>query len=448
MPTEPNSYGTSRRSLLRAVGGGALGLGVAGVSRPAVAAEPTAMPDPVPRWISGHAHGIASTVPDAAPVDLEPLRTMIGDVAVVGLGESTHGAHEQLGLKHRLVRFLVERAGFRSVVLEEDWTKGIQIDEFLRHGRGDPRDLLADAGTPWQCREILDLLVWMREYNERHPTDPVRFAGADVVSVRALAYDAVTDHVARRAPRRLADLSAHYDVIRPAGAIGPHIAWYRGQPDKKPYIDHARAARDLVASLPADPGRRLAPRHAEAIVGFHEYHATSAVAVRDRYMADTVAFWRGYTGGRSIYWASNVHSACGDPLTISYPPFPPSTQTSAGGILRRRYGDRYLSVAMTFDHGEVNAGYPLQRYAVPPPAAQLTDTALAPAAAPADYLLDLRAPAPPAVRSWLRGPAVLRAVGPSYDPASDASYFISGGSLRGWFDVLVHQGLVTATTPL
>ena len=72
----------------------------------------------------------------------------------------------------------------------------------------------------------------------------------------------------------------------------------------------------------------------------------------------------------------------------------------------------------------------------------------APATAPADYLLDLRAPAPPRVRSWLRVPAVLRAVGPSYDPASDASYLMSGGSLRGWFDVLVHQGLVTATTPL
>ncbi|EFC82027.1 hypothetical protein FrEUN1fDRAFT_4845 [Parafrankia sp. EUN1f] len=103
---------------------------------------------------------------------------------------------------------------------------------------------------------------------------------------------------------------------------------------------------------------------------------------------------------------------------------------------------------MTFDHGEVNAGYPLQRYAVPPPTPQFTDTALAPAATAADYLLDLRAPAPPPVRSWLRGPAVLRAIGPSYDPAGDPSYFMSGGSLRGWFDVLVHQGLVTATTPL
>ena len=40
--------------------------------------------------------------------------------SVVGLGESAHGAAEELTLKHRTLRLLVEDMGFRSVAWEED----------------------------------------------------------------------------------------------------------------------------------------------------------------------------------------------------------------------------------------------------------------------------------------------------------------------------------------
>ena len=68
----------------------------------------------------------------------------------------------------------------------------------------------------------------------------MRFAGADVVTERASAYDAVTAYVARVAPQYLDELRTHYTVIRPSGHIGVHIVFYRQQPDKQPFIDHAR----------------------------------------------------------------------------------------------------------------------------------------------------------------------------------------------------------------
>jgi erythromycin esterase len=439
----------SRRDMLRLLGGTAVAAGSIAVPQPATATPaqpdtPASVTGAVTEWIRRRAHRLITSDPDATSQDLWPLLGMIRDAVVVGLGESTHGAHEQFTLKHRLVRFLVEHMGFRSLVLEEDWTKGIQIDEYLLGGQSDPRALLTDAGLPWRTEEILDLITWMRAHNQRHPTDPLRFVGADIVSVRALAYDAVVDYVARVAPQHLDALQAHYAVIRPTSDIGQHIAWYRQQPDKQPFIDHARQARELVAGLPADAGRPLALQHADAIAGFYEYHATGSVAIRDQHMAQTVAFWREHTGDRLIYWASNVHTANGNPLTISYPPFPPATQRSAGSLLRTRYGDGYRSIGMSFDHGAVNAGFPLQPYPVPPPPAQFVDAALAADTIP-DYLLDLRAEAPPAVRYWLHTPAVMRAIGPAYDPTNDPAYHMSGGALADWFDVIIHQQQVTLT---
>src|SRR5688500_6638301 len=62
-------------------------------------------PRPVAGWIR-HNATFLRTVDPAAPLDdLEPLRRSIGDAEIVGLGESTHGAAEELTLKHRTLRF-------------------------------------------------------------------------------------------------------------------------------------------------------------------------------------------------------------------------------------------------------------------------------------------------------------------------------------------------------
>jgi erythromycin esterase len=165
---------------------------------------------------------------------------VVGDAAIVGLGESTHGAHEQFTVKQRIVRMLVEELGFRSLALEEDETKGSQLDEYVVSGAGDLQDLLADAGTPWRTTEIQQLITWFRSCNEAHPDDTVRVVGVDVVAVRSLAYEAVTRYVEQAVPERTAELEQHFATIRPPDDIQQHITWLHRQPDKAALVEHAR----------------------------------------------------------------------------------------------------------------------------------------------------------------------------------------------------------------
>jgi erythromycin esterase len=398
-------------------------------------------------WIKQRAHRIRSIDPGAPLDDLQPLRASLNTAQIVGLGESTHGAHEQFALKQRFVRLLVSELRFRSLVLEEDWTKGVEIDRYVVNGDGDIRAIVADAGIPWRTEEVLETIEWLRRFNDGHRSDPARFVGADIVAVRPLAYDAVTNYVQQHAPDRAAELKGHFDAIYPRGPIFQHIQWYRGVQDKQSLVEHARQAFTLLRDVaPTTEGHALALQHARAIVGFYEYHAQNAVALRDARMAETTMWWQRRTGHKVIFWAANVHTANAPRLTISYPPFPRATQASAGSTLRQEYGAKYLSVGFVFDHGVVNAGFaPPTPHTVERPQRDFVETSLSTALPGIENcFVQLRAEGSEP-DAWISRPAKTRVIGPAYDAKNDAEYWMADGSLAEWFDVVVYQREVTPT---
>ncbi len=126
------------------------------------------MTETVTRWIRQHSHPLT---------ELWRVREMVGDAKVVGLGASSREAHELSAVAHRVLRVLVEEAGFRALALEGDDAVRVGLDAYVRTGAGDPRALLAGARPFWRTEEILDAVRWMRAYNERRPDAPVRFVG-------------------------------------------------------------------------------------------------------------------------------------------------------------------------------------------------------------------------------------------------------------------------------
>jgi erythromycin esterase len=134
--------------------------------------------DDVLGWIRSNADEIATTDPLASLDDLAPLEAIIGDAVVVAVGDSVRGArssHEFFRLKHRVLRFAVERLGFRTLALEErDAGVGPVLDEHVRTGAGDVRTLIAQAWAPWRTRETVDALRWLRSYNAEHRDEMVR----------------------------------------------------------------------------------------------------------------------------------------------------------------------------------------------------------------------------------------------------------------------------------
>jgi erythromycin esterase-like protein len=424
----------------------ALALGVLVVLAGAPTAHAESRSQPVARWIRHNAAPL-DTVDPAAPLDdLGPLRRSIGDAEIVGLGESVHGAAEELTLKHRALRVLVEQMGFRSVAWEDDWTTGLQVNDYIRTGEGDLSALMSQMGDQWQSRQVADVLRWLRDFNADR-ADKVQFVGMEYFFTRPLAYDAVEAYVARTAPERLPELQSHLQEIRPSSSdMWAHITWYQEVEDKAPYIHHAREVHDLVDGLPHEPTNRdhaLTLHHARQIVSFYEHFSlpdSDAPVYRDARVAQSLRWWHQFSGDKVAYWAASPHTANAPQMRIAMPPDPDISFPSTGSYLRRWYDQRYLSIGFTFDHGTVSLGAG-ETVAMPPPAGDWFEQPFGQARMD-QFALDLRAPAPPPVRRWLEGPIVTRGL-----PDGGPDSHMAGGSLAQWFDVIVHRQEVTPMSP-
>lgn len=299
----------------------------------------------VHRWVEQQATRLETVDPHAPLTDLAPLRHRARRATTVAIGMSTRESHEFSLVAHRMLRMLVEELGFRALLLEGDEQASAELDAYVRTGTGDPARTLAAARPFYRTAEVLDVVRWMRSFNQAHPDDQVGF-------------------------------------------LLPH--------DPSP-------ATNGMTNL-----GRIEP-----------------------WLADSVVAWHERTGQKIAYWGGIAHTAGGGERTVP----PGVTHRNAGSYLRERLGSGYLSVGLTFRQARLSRPVP-----VPPP--EFAEAALD---GVDRILLDLNPSTKPPepVRAWLHAPARTRLVGPHYDPAEDAEHHLSGGSLAGWFDLLVHLGELT-----
>ncbi|ADD45078.1 erythromycin esterase family protein [Stackebrandtia nassauensis] len=443
-------------SLIKVSRRGVLGLTVlaatgaaAAIAAPAWAT--TSSSEEVAEWIDRKARPLRTTDPGADLDDLRALRHVVDGATVAGLGEASHGSRELFRVKHRMTRFLVERMGFRTLAFEQDFAWGTLIDHYVVTGEGDPRELVSGMSSPlWATEEILELITWMRSYNEEH-RDKVRFLGADLLTLHQLSFDKVIAYVEQVAPERLDEVQAELKPLRLRGEYYEHFQWYDGldADEKQRLIEHARELVKLLEALPDTSDYmdgEFARQHARAILGWYEYYVSGEALRpnRERFIADAVRWWKRLHGGRIAYWAANVHTGAAKEVTFRMPG-DTSNGSWAGHHLRQYFGRRYVSIGTAFHEGSITSGWaPPAPYRVDAPPKQLLEAVLG-ASVHADYLLDLRASAPRPVREWLAGPARLRMIHPSYTTPGDGSdHTMSVDSLTDLFDAIVH---IRTTTP-
>lgn len=110
---------------------------------------------------------LGPTQPSGSTKEFLPLIPLLKGVRIVGMGESTHGQREVFQMKHRMFRFLVEKLEFTVLALEASMAKCQAMDEYVLTGQGDPAAAVKAQGFwTWSTQEVLELILWMREYNQ------------------------------------------------------------------------------------------------------------------------------------------------------------------------------------------------------------------------------------------------------------------------------------------
>jgi erythromycin esterase len=420
-----------------------LGMSAAVVAVPAQANAST--DQAVVRSIERHAYPLASTEPAGALRDLRPLGRMVGDAAVVGLGEATHGSHEFFTLKHRVFRYLVEEKGFRAFSLETSWSTGLRLNDYVLYGKGDPLQIMREEFRglpPWQNQEYLDLIEWMRDYNQRHP-GALHFAGNDITypTLGTELCDRVTAYVERHHPELLPTFNRLYARLRTMPDADAFLALPKA--DREEVAGQAQQAYELLRSQNA----QVWPlQHAKVLAQSLRVFAfdltdpagvAQAMYHRDQAMAENTAWWYRHTGQRVLLSAHNGHVAYETFLPEQYPKV-------QGAFLRELLGRRYVAVGASFDHGSFKARGPDGRWTTThevPPAEPDSNEYTLDRVKYDDYVVDLRRTTGIA-REWLGTKR------PTWDFGTEYPWPRSMVALRPSYDVLIHLDTVRAAATL
>jgi erythromycin esterase len=279
---------------------------------------------------------------------------------VIGIGEATHGSHQDQAFKAELIKQLVTSGKVNVLLLEANRDAGEQFDRYVREGVGDPAEVLRTGSffRIWKNDEFAGLLLWLRNWN-RTAVSKVRIIAIDCQDAGSDAAAAL-ELIAAHDPQAAAQLRAGLGSLIPDARF---VTWLH-QVDRSAYDTAMASSATLAAwfetapeAARADPGfaraRRAAIMVRQAFLAF-EFERDDAdksqldaayFARRDRFMgANAVAMLA--EDERAALWAHDLH------VLEDLPPFVRALGfVTLGTVIRDQLGEDYASVGFTWSRG-------------------------------------------------------------------------------------------------
>ena len=317
-------------------------------------------------WLKTAARPVSG--PEPAPAEIAPLVAQLSDARIIGIGEATHGTHEDQAFKAALIRELVQAGAVSALALEANRTAG---EDFNRYVQGESDDLDAAIRTPsffriWRDEEFAGLIAWLREWNAGHPDKRVRVFGIDVQDGAGDAAHAL-EFIQQHKPELASQLAGPLTPIlsSDAGASRKVSTWIAASRpgEVAPLLAGAAALvaafEDNAASWSAAPGYADARYSARAawqnVHSFELDVGDTALASlppdyisrRDRYMAENLMA-RLAPGERAAFWAHDMH------VWDTLPPEAVAAgYATVGSVLEADLGPDYRTVGFTWSQATV-----------------------------------------------------------------------------------------------
>ena len=426
---------------------------------------------PEAQWLQRNVIALSSVQAETGFADLEPVAALVGNARMIGLGEATHGTKEFFTAKHRMLEYLVTKHDFRIFAMEANWASSFAINDYIQGGNGDGKALLKQYARnmwAWRTQEVLDVLEWLRRYNQT-ATQKITFSGFDMQEpVPAVDWlVAWTEQTASNQATRVDDLLgcirfslgnilnvARYTATGEAGAAkcAAQIGTVRQILQNRRSSFEATQYRTALQMV-----RVLEQANAYYRARFVRGDLLQAVTLRDAFMAENAAWTEQTTGQKVVLWAHNGHVTFDPLMHFGWKPM--------GAHLRQRYSSLYRVWGFAFFEGSfyaqlLDADDPARTIAaslvglaanpsvqsVPKPSTDSFETIFRSAGIPI-FMLDLRSAALP---TWLKQPRRLQIIGQNLPPfrIPEPDWYSYNATLPNDFDALIYIDKTTPSTPL
>jgi erythromycin esterase len=298
-------------------------------------------------WMQKTANPFWTPDPTVPPDDLWPVAGMVGNAHIVGLGEGTHGTSEFFQMKHRLLEYLAANAGFTLFAMEANMPEAKLVNDYVLYGIGDPHQVLEGLYFwTWNTQEVLNMIEWMRAYNQSGQGQ-IQFTGFDM-QYSAVAMQNVVAFVAAADPGYLPTVNAAFALAAPVG-----YNYLYGISQSNSAVQAATNAVDAVRlHLIANRSAYLAAGSTASAVDWVIQNALIAeqatyVAIgggpyRDQCMASNMDWiLQQNPGARVVLWAHDMHLS--------------RAAGAMGSYLAANHGSDYVVFGQIFHQGQYNA---------------------------------------------------------------------------------------------
>ncbi|MFD0992557.1 erythromycin esterase family protein [Tenacibaculum geojense] len=139
------------------------------------------------KWINKNAIKIEDTNPDTKLLIFNStIPNKFVNAKVFGFGEATHHGKEFFNLKAKFFKYLVKNHNVKTFIMEESFPSESGINEWISGGEGNINTIANNFSIgPWYCKEIVNLLKWMRDYNSnKKKEEQIYFYGMDIQYVK------------------------------------------------------------------------------------------------------------------------------------------------------------------------------------------------------------------------------------------------------------------------
>jgi erythromycin esterase len=272
------------------------------------------------------------------PSYLASLDSIFQNTRLIGLGEATHGTSEFTVIRAELFKYLVEKHGYTVFFLEADYNACARVNRYIHGEKDELKEAVLEIQLwPWLTEELVDLIEWMRSYNQGN-SNTLKFIGCDMQLIK--------DDV-KELPRLLSGNEKYKQIA----TILPDLKF-------DPSDSTVLASKQMEWLKFSDTFLQSFPEEEPLIITtvnqwFESFYSTNYKNnFRDSCMGNNIAdYLLRNPSEKGIYFAHNAHVG-----KISYK-FKGSEHTSnrAGHYLGQRLNNQYLAIGLEFNVGTFNA---------------------------------------------------------------------------------------------
>jgi erythromycin esterase-like protein len=412
--------------------------------------------------VKQHAHPLTDTLDD-----YKPLLELIGDASFVLLGEASHGTHEFYASRAKITKQLIQQKGFNAIAVEADWPDAYRVNRFIRASSPDEEaiealdDFKRFPTWMWRNADVLDLVGWLREYNEHHAParGKVGWYGLDLYSLFR-SMEAVLQFLDKVDPEAAVAARARYACFDHfsdnSQAYGYAASTGRSHACETAVLDQLKElGKQAGRYAKGDPDEYFhAEQNARLVKNAEEYYRTmfegqvDSWNLRDRHMMETLQHLVHHLKARAgkakvIVWAHNSH--LGDARATQMGEM---GELNLGQLVREQYGASAFLLGYTTYAGTVTAAsdwdQPPERKRVRPALRGSYESIFHDVGLPR-FLIPMRNRC---IEEALSAQHLERAIGVVYRPETERASHYFQSSLPHQFDAVVHFDETRAVEPL